>query len=86
MCEILWRYIDTSRIKDFDYLYEAFLKEQFMNSLPSDVQGFVLAKEPRSSDDCARLADLSFQVYRLGRDANYRHTTVSVTLLCWGPY
>ena len=75
--EILWRYIDASRITDFDSLYEAILKEQFMNSLPSDVQGFVLAKEPISSDDCARLADLSFQVSRLGRDANYRPTTVS---------
>lgn len=68
MREVLHRYIDASGIVDFDMLVDSILREQFMLSLPSNVQAFVLAKEPACADDCAKYADLSFQVSRIGQN------------------
>jgi len=68
MREVLHRYIDASGIVDFDMLVDSILREQFMLSLPSNVQAFVLAKEPTCADDCAKYAQLSFQVSRIGQN------------------
>ena len=41
-----------------------------MSSLPNDVRAFVHSKEPTCADECAKAADLSFQVTRIGRETN----------------
>ena len=49
---------EARQIRTFEDLSAAFLMEQLTNTLPNDVVSFVWSKEPKTSQDCAREADL----------------------------
>ena len=56
------KYIDAANITSFDDLFDCVIKEQFMSTLHPDVRSFVLSKQPATSLDCAKFAQLSFQI------------------------
>ena len=68
LSETLRYFTDAKNITTFDGLFDTFLMEQFLASLPADVREFVIAKQPTNSKECAVYADLSFEVKRSGRD------------------
>ena len=68
--EIFSRYIQASNVTEFPQLFDLMLKEQFENRLSPNVKAFVLSREPVTSEDAARAADLCFQVNRVSAEGN----------------
>ena len=66
------KYLEAANISTYDELVDAVIKEQLMNSLHPNVQVFVFSKQPKTSSDCAKSVDLSFQVKQLhNQNFNY---------------
>jgi len=68
MREIFSRFVEASGITDYESLFDQMLMEQFLASLPAPVRSFVHTKEPKTSLDCARFADLSHEVDKLNKE------------------
>ena len=49
-------------ITDFQTLFDDMLKQQFMQSLPSEVKAYVMHKQCKTAQQSAEAADLSFQI------------------------
>ena len=60
-------YFEARQIRTFEDLSDAFLMEQLINTLPNDVRSFVWSKEPKNAQDCAREADLFFDVSKINQ-------------------
>lgn len=58
-------YYKAKNITTFEELSDAFLLEQMINTLPNSTREFVWAKQPKTAEDCARQADLSYEVSRI---------------------
>ena len=69
MKEIFYRFVEASGITDFDSLFDQMLIEQFLASLPANVKSFVRSKEPKNSQECAKYADLCYEVDRLSKES-----------------
>ena len=68
--EVMYRYFEAKGADTFDKLAELFLFEQFTQSLNDNVRQFVESKQPKSSDEAAEFADLSYQISRIGKESN----------------
>ena len=69
MKDIFYRFVEASGITDFDSRFDQMLVEQFLTSLPANVRSFVRSKEPENSQECARYADLCYEVDRLSKES-----------------
>ena len=66
--EAFERYLQASNIVDFEGLIDDNIKNKFLEGLPPNVHAFVTARQPKSADDCAKYADLCYEVSKIERD------------------
>jgi len=72
MRETLERYVNAAGITDFQTLFDDMLKQQFMQSLPSEVKAYVMHKQCKTAQQSAEAADLSFQIDKVKREDGIR--------------
>ena len=65
--EAFERDLQASNIVDFESLVDDNIKNKFLEGLPPNVHAFVTARRPKSADDCAKYADLCFEVSKIER-------------------
>ena len=70
------RYLDAKCIDTFEKLMHAFIMEQFLNALPDAVKHFVVSKQPTSVEQAADIADLCYELSRIGNHQNGYGTNV----------
>ena len=69
MKEMFCRFVEASWSTKYDSLFDQMLVEQFLASSPAPVRAFVLNKEPKNSVECAKYADLSYEVWKQNKEA-----------------
>jgi len=57
-------YVESKEIDSFESLADAVVCEQFLCALPDDVKKFVLARQPKTADECSNLADVFHELSR----------------------
>ena len=68
--EVMLRYFESKGADTFEKVAEVFLFEQFMLSLNENVRQFVQAKQPKTTEEAASYADLSYEIHRIGKETN----------------